>query len=289
MTIGFIGLGIMGSRMATNLQNANHQLVVYNRTAAKAQALLDAGAIWANSPAQVAQQCDLLITMLAHPQAVKATALGTNGFLSQLRPEQLWIDSSTVNPSFVQEMANLAKARGLSFLEAPVAGSKNQAAGAQLVFFAGGSAADFVRAQPLMDHMGKKAIHVGDHGKGASLKIVVNLLLATSMAAFAEGVALGESLGLTEELLFNVLIGGPVVPPFIAAKKETIQAKAYDVEFPLQWIQKDLQMATQTAFETGVAMPVTSTAKEVYRMAMLDGWKEKDFSAIHGYYQKGLQ
>ena len=285
MKVGFIGLGIMGSRMATHLQNAGHDLIVFNRTKSKAQQLLNQGASWGNSPAEVAQNCDLLITMLAQPTAIKETAYGTNGFLSTFATGKLWIDCSTVNPSFSREMAGAAQENRIRFLDAPVAGSKNQAAGAQLVFFVGGAVADFEEAKPLMDIMGKKAIHVGNSGMGSSLKIVVNLMLATSMAAFAEGVALGESLGIAQSTLFNVLIGGPVVPPYLAFKRDKMESGNYEVEFPLQWIQKDLQMATQTAFEPDVATPVTSATKEVYRLAMRDGLGELDFSAIYKYFQ----
>src|SRR6266481_2830246 len=140
MKIGFIGLGIMGSRMAANLQKRGHSLVVFNRTREKAEQLLSQGAAWAESPAAVASQVEVIFTMLAHPEAVEEAALGKEGFLSRLAPGQLWIDCSTVNPSFSRKMA--AEAHPIRFLGAPVTGSKTEAALGKLVFWIGGDLAD---------------------------------------------------------------------------------------------------------------------------------------------------
>jgi 3-hydroxyisobutyrate dehydrogenase-like beta-hydroxyacid dehydrogenase len=137
MKVGFIGLGIMGSRMAANLQKAGHYLVVFNRSADKASSLVKEGARWADTPAAVAEQVEVLFTMLAHPEAVKDMALGDNGFLDRLRPDALWVDCSTVNPSFSRQMAEEARSRKIRFLDAPVTGSKGQAAKGELVFWWG--------------------------------------------------------------------------------------------------------------------------------------------------------
>lgn len=283
MKIGFIGLGIMGSRMAGHVLKTENDLIVYNRTPEKAQSLLDEGAVWAETPAEVAKNVDVLITMLAHPEAVERAVLGENGFLSVMDEGALWVDCSTVNPSFSRRMAAAAVNREVRFLDAPVAGSKNQAANAELVFFVGGHAEDITTVQPLFDVMGKKTVHVGEHGMGTSLKVVVNMLLATAMVTFAEGMALGESLGLSQETLFNVLIGGPVVAPFIAGKRAKMENSDYDPEFPLQWMRKDLQLATQTAYETGAALPIANLSKEVFQMAAQNGLAEQDFAAIYDF------
>ncbi len=286
MKIGFIGLGIMGSRMAANLLKNDYSLIIHNRSKEKAEALISAGAVWADTPAEVARQADILITMLAHPEAVREISEGENGFLPTLKAGSLWIDCSTVHPSFAREMAAMASKRNIQYIDAPVAGSKNQAAGAQLVFFAGGKAADMETAAPVFAAMGQKTVHVGNQGMGTALKMVVNLQLATSMAAFSEGIALGESLGLSREMLLNALIGGPVAPPYLAMKKENLLNDTYPVEFPLQWMQKDLHMAAIAAYESGTAMPLANLSKEIYRMAVQDGFGENDFSAIFGFMKK---
>lgn len=283
MNIGFIGLGIMGSRMAGHLINGEHSLIVHNRTKSKADDLIKQGATWADSPSDMAQNADLIITMLAHPQAVETVAFGDNGFMNTLETGKLWIDSSTVNPSFSKQMAQKAVAQGIRFIDAPVAGSKNQAADGVLAFLCGGDAIDVEEATPLFEIMGSRVVHVGGHGMGTSLKIVVNYLLANAMASFAEGMVLGESLGVSQDLLMKVLIGGPVVPPFMAGKQAKIESNDYDPEFPLQWMQKDVQLATQTAYEQGVAMPVANATKELYQLAIRDGMGELDFSAIYQF------
>jgi len=284
MKIGFIGLGIMGSRMAANLQKGGHSVVVFNRTREKAEPLLAEGAQWANSPAALASQVEAVFTMLAHPAAVEEAALGQDGFLSPLVPGKMWIDCSTVNPSFSKKMATEAKAHGIRFLGAPVSGSKGMAASAKLTFLVGGEAGDLEAGRPLLECMGNKIIHCGGPGTGTSLKMVMNQLLGTVMAAFAEGLVLGESLGLSREALFEALLSGPAAAPFLLVKRERIEKGDYEhADFPLQWLQKDLQLATVSAYETGVPMPVTNVAKEIYRFAIREGHGKEDFSAIYDY------
>jgi len=283
MKIGFIGLGIMGSRMAANLQKHGYPIVVFNRTRTKAQPLLDKGACFAESPAKVAEQVDVLFTMLAHPDAVEQAALGRNGFLDHLRPKALWVDCSSVNPSFSKKMAAEAARREVHFVDAPVTGSAPVAAAATLVFWVGGDAADVEVIRPLLLCMGNKIVYAGGHGAGTSMKMVINLLLGTGMAAFAEGMALGEGLGLSRKMLFDSLLGMPAVAPFLAAKRDKIDKGNYEAEFPLRWMQKDMHLASVSAYESGVAMPLTNAAKELYLLAMREGHAGQDFSAIYDY------
>lgn len=283
MRIGFIGLGIMGGRMATNLQKHGHQLVVFNRTPEKAKSLIDQGAVWGVTPAAVASQVEVLFTMLANPEAVKEAALGEEGFLNHLRADSLWVDCSTVNPSFSRQMATETQARHIRFLDAPVSGSKGPAASGELMFMVGGAESDFRACRFLLECMGGKIVHVGGHGQGTSLKMVINLLMGEAMAAFAEGMILGQSLGISQEMLFGILLGGPAVAPLVAAKREKIESGKYDVEFPLHWMQKDLQLAAVTAYETGVALPLANVTKEIYRLAMRQGDGDEDYSAIYEF------
>src|SRR4030081_3000086 len=164
MKIGFIGLGIMGSRMAANLQKYGYPLVVFNRTRAKAQPLLDKGAIFADSPPKLAEQVDVLFTMLAHPDAVEQAALGANGFLSHLKSNALWVDCSSVNPSFSKKMAAKAAAGQIRFIDAPVTGSARVAAEAKLVFWVGADKVDLENVRSLLLCMGYKIVHTGGHG-----------------------------------------------------------------------------------------------------------------------------
>src|SRR6266851_6487780 len=214
MKIGFIGLGIMGSRMASNLQKNGYSLVVFNRTRAKAEPLLGPCGTFSDSPAKLAEEVDILFTMLARPDVVEEAALGTNGFLNHLRSNALWVDCSSVNPSFSKKMAAAAAARKIRFVDAPVTGSAVPAAEATLIFWVGTDTADLERIRPLLLCMGNKIVHAGGHGMGTSMKMVINLLLGNAMAAFAEAMALGEGLGISRKMLFDSLLGTPAVAPF---------------------------------------------------------------------------
>jgi len=283
MKIGFIGLGIMGSRMAANLQKHGYSLVVFNRTRAKAEPLLGPCGTFSDSPAKLAGQVDVLFTMLAHPDAVEQAALGANGFLSHLKPNTLWVDCSSVNPSFSKKMATEAAQRGVHFVDAPVTGSAPAAAEAKLTFWVGANEADLESIRSLLLCMGNKIVHTGGQGTGTSMKMVVNLLLGNAMAAFAEAMALGKGLGISQKMLFDSLLGMPAVAPFLASKREKIESGNYEAEFPLRWMQKDMHLATVSAYESGVAMPQTNVTKEIYRLAMREGHDTKDFSAIYEY------
>src|SRR5437899_2398584 len=284
MKVGFIGLGIMGSRMSANLQKHGHSLLVFNRTREKAEPLIAKGAEWVDSPAALALHAEVIFTMLAHPDAVEEAALDEGGFLRYPQPGQMWIDCSTVNPSFSRKMAAEAKVRGVGFLDAPVTGSKGQAELAKLTFWVGGETSDLEEYRPLLECMGNRIIHCGTQGMGTSLKMVMNQLLGTAMAAFAEGLVLGESLGLSRQVLFEALTGAPAAAPFLALKRERIESGNYEpADFPLRWLQKDLHLAAVSAYETGAAMPLTNAAKELYRLAIRDGRGSEDFSAIYDY------
>lgn len=284
MKVGFIGLGIMGSRMAANLLKRGHSLIVSNRTRAKADPLVAEGATWADSPAALAAQVEIVFTMLARPDTVEEAALSKDGFLSRLGKGRIWVDCSTVDPSFSKKMAAEAKARGIRFLGAPVTGSKGPAAQAKLIFWVGGDAADLEACRPLLECMGSRIVHCGGQGMGASLKMVMNQVLGTELAAFAEGLVLGQSLGLSREVLFDALFNGPAAAPFVAVKRERIEAGNYgQADFELRLLQKDLHLAAVSAYESGVAMPLTNVAKEIYRLAIREGHGDEDISAIYGY------
>ena len=283
MKIGFIGLGIMGSRMAANLQKHGYSLVMFNRTRVKAEPLLGPCGTFSDSPAKLAQQVDVLFTMLAHPDAVEQEALGANGFLNHLRPNALWVDCSSVNPSFSQKMAAETARRQIRFIDAPVTGSAPVAAEAKLTFWVGAREVDLEAIRSLLLCMGNKIVHAGGQGMGTSMKMVINLLLGNAMAAFAEAMELGQGLGLSQKMLFDSLLSTPTVAPFLALKREKMETGNYAAKFPLRWMQKDMQLASVSAYESGVALPLTNVTKEIYRLAMRGGRETKDFSAIYEF------
>ena len=280
MTIGFIGLGIMGSRMAANLQAAGYALRVHNRSRDKAEALIARGAVWADSPSEAARDVDLLVTMLSTPEAVEACAFGAQGLLAGLGPGALWIDCSTVDPEFARRMATEAGARGIHKLDAPVAGSREPAERGQLRFLVGGPAEDLARALPLFEVMGSQTRHLGDHGAGCATKLVVNLALGHAMASFAEAMALGRAQGIETTLLLDLLVDSPVVAPFLAGKRPLFESGDYEAQFPMAWMRKDLELASRTAYAEGLPLPLTSAVKELYAQAVAAGHGREDFSAL---------
>ena len=282
MKIAFIGLGIMGSRMAANLLRTGHELIVWNRSPGKAQSLVKSGAGLASTPAEAARHAEIAFTMLADPDAVAALALGPDGFLDALPRGALWVDCSTVTPISSRRMAAEATRRTVSFLDAPVVGSLPAAERAELTFLVGGEPKDLEKCKALLSAMGKTIKHVGVTGMGSSLKLLNNMLLGNAMAAFSEAIAFGEALGFSRAVLLDSLVGSGVVAPFMAAKKEKLATGRYDAEFPLRLMHKDLQLVSDTAYGLGVPLPVTHATKELFGQAAARGLADVDFSGIGG-------
>ncbi|MGR8948846.1 MAG: NAD(P)-dependent oxidoreductase [Gammaproteobacteria bacterium] len=283
MNIGFIGLGIMGSRMAANLLQAGHKLQVFNRDATKCDALVDKGALKVSSPKQAASNTDFVITMVSDPIAVAAVAYGDDGVLAGISNEAIWIDCSTIGQKESLALGAACAGAGKKFLEAPVSGSKAPAESGDLTFLVGGPAEFVKTAQPLFDVMGAKTVHVGKHGSAAALKLVFNHILGVSMVAFAEGLALGKSLDIAPDKLFETLLATPLVAPYLAIKKPKLIDGELEADFPLKWMNKDLALVCDAAYENDVAMPLANNAKEVYRLAKLHGHGEHDFAAVFQY------
>ena len=281
MKIGFIGMGIMGSRMAANLLKNEYELIVHNRTKDKARKLLEKGARWADTPFSLGEKVDVLITMLADPDSVRQMALGKEGFLNSLKPGSIWIDCTTVNPSFSEQMAGESAGRNIRFLDAPVAGSRGPAEGGVLVFLVGGMEAVVEACQPYFEAMGRKVIHVGGWGKGSAMKMVFNMLLGVAMQSFSEAMAFGQKLGIEKETLFENLLDSPVTAPYLTTKKDKFESYRFSTDFPLKWMRKDLHLVALTAFECGIALPLGGATKELFTLASSCGWEDEDFSAVY--------
>ena len=284
MQIAFLGMGIMGSRMAANLIRAGHSLAVWNRTAAKAEVLGRAGAQVSTSPAECVRAgggAALIFSMLSTPEVVAAAA---GEFLSAGKAGALWVDCSTVGPAASRRFAGMAGEHGLRFLDAPVTGSKDAAEQGRLRFFVGGAPEDFAEARPVLEQMGMAVTHMGAAGQGSAIKLVFNMLVGAAMLAYAEGLALGEGLGFSRTQMLDLTLGMPHVAPLVATKRARLESGDFaDSDFPLWLLQKDLQLASQAAYEAGVAMPQANAAKEVYRLAMRAGLGEADYAAVVGF------
>ncbi|KXS38891.1 NAD(P)-dependent oxidoreductase [Modicisalibacter sp. 'Wilcox'] len=288
MKASFIGLGIMGRRMARNLlAHEGLELTVANRSPEPLAALKEAGAATADNWREAVAEAEVVFTMLASPEVVESVAFGEDGFVPAMRDDALWVDCSTVNPSFSRAMAERAREHGVRFVDAPVAGTRQPAEDGTLTFLVGGERTDFEAIEPLLSHMGGKILHVGDTGQGTSFKMLVNAQLAQSMAVFSETALLGEKLGFSREFLMDTLPGLPVSAPFLTGKAELIRRGDYEPQFPLEWMHKDLHLLALTAYEHEQPMTLANLAKELYAGARQAGRGREDFAAIFEHLDNG--
>lgn len=287
MELAFIGLGIMGSRMAANLLKNNKTLTVFNRSTTPIQEIVTQGAVAADSYRNAVKDADVVFTMLASPEVVEKVAFSEKGFVAAMKKNSIWVDCSTVNPSFSRKSFLMAKESGIRFMDAPVSGTKPNAENADLTFFVGAEKSDLDVVESLLKDMGQKITHVGEPGKGTALKMLVNSLLAQSMLMLSENILLGEKLGFSRDFLLDVLPKMSVCAPFTQAKAEMIRKDDFEVQFPLEWMHKDLHLAALTAYEEGQPLPLANLAKEIYAAAKQDGLGRKDFSAIYQFMKNG--
>ncbi len=279
MKITFIGLGIMGSRMASHLLKEGIELTVYNRSNGPAKALEAFGARAAKSVEEAVRDAEIVFSMLSKPEVVEKLMI--EQALPSMKSGTIWIDCSTVNPSFTQKAHQKAEEFFIRYLEAPVAGTKPQAEAGELVFFVGGDTATLNDIQECLQYMGSKVMHLGAVSKGASFKMLINMMLGMSMVAFSESVKLGEALGFDVNMLLNLIPNLPVSAPFLKMKAEMMKEDDYETQFPLELLYKDLHLAMVTASEKELSLPFTNTAKEVYSEGVEGGLGRKDMIAIH--------
>jgi 3-hydroxyisobutyrate dehydrogenase len=278
--IAFLGLGLMGSGMAQNLLKAGYPLTVFNRTRAHATPFGELGAQIAETPKDAAQGADVIISMVADDHASRAVWLGEQGALAGAKNGALFIESSTLSTNWVRELAALAAKQGCAFLDAPVVGSKMQAAAGELIFFVGGDEPVLERARPVLEAMGKHIHHLGPTSSGATIKLVINLMLAVQIAVFAEGLSLAERAGLNPQQVGELLIEGLPGSPIIKRKAPQILKRDYATNFALRWMHKDLTYALDEAARQTVPLPLVATAREIYRLAMARGFADQDFTAV---------
>ena len=286
MKIAFIGLGIMGSRMAANLLKNRADLTVFNRSEAPRKALAEQGAKTAASANEAVKDADLVFSMLSNPDVVESVFMQEGGVLSAMKAGALWSDCSTVNPSFSRKAEKAAQAAGVRFMDTPVAGTLPHAQNAELVFFCGGEKSDYTEVEPFIKYMGQKGMHLGKAGQGSAFKMLVNSLLAQQMIIFSETVLLGEKMGLDRDFLLSVLPQLKVSAPVTKFKAEMVRSGDYTANFPLELMHKDLHLVTQTAYELNQPLYLANVAKEIYAEANRKGMGRMDFGAIHKHLEE---
>ena len=277
--VAFLGLGTMGAGMAARVAAAGFPLVVWNRSTARADAF-KGRADTAASPGEAAAEADVIIAMLADDRASRDTWLSAGGVLSRARRGTLFIESSTLSPAWIVELAAAATAAGCELIDAPVTGSKAQAANGELRFLAGGSAPAIARATPVLKTMGADIVHVGPTASGARLKLINNFLCGVQAASLAEAVAVIERSGLDRDAALAVLANGAPGSPLVKAVSARMAKSDYAVNFSMNLLRKDLAYAIDEALLHGVPLTTALTARELFSRATELGLGERDFSAV---------
>jgi len=278
--IAILGLGTMGSSMAANLLKAGFSLAVYNRTAAKAQALVSSGARLASTPAEAANGASIILSMLADDAASREVWLGKNGAIEAASKGAILVESSTVSPAWIAELAGHAAQHGVELLDAPVTGSRMQAAAGQLSFLVGGSDTVLERATPVLKAMSKEIVHLGPLGSGAKLKLINNFLCGVQIASLAEGIAWIERSGLDREKALAFLKTGAGGSPLIGTISTRMVDHNYAVNFLLKLMAKDLQYAQNEAERCNVDLTTAEAARGLFEAPIAKGLGEADMSSV---------
>ena len=280
-TVALLGLGVMGSGMGHNLLKAGFPLTVYNRTHAKAETLAANGAQVAATPREAVRDAQVVISMVGDDTASQAIWLGENGALTGAQPGTVLVECSTLSLRWVRELASLAAQRNLSFLDAPVTGSKDAAEAGELRLLVGGDAQTVERARPVLEAVSKRIDIFGPTGSGALVKLINNLMAAVQTVVLGEGLALAERAGLDMDQVVAFIINAAPGSPIVKGKAARMANHDYsDTQFALKWMHKDATYALDAASEFGVPMPTLAVAREVYRMARNLGLGDADFSAV---------
>lgn len=278
--VGFLGLGIMGSRMAKNLKKKGFTVTVWNRTPGRAKALEADGIHVAATPADVAKVADAYCTCVADPAALREVALGKHGLLSAAKKGQLYVDFSTVSVELVKELDQAFGAAGVDFCDAPVTGSKNGAEKGTLLMMVGASDATLAKAQPVFQAVGEKVIHCGPVGAGTQVKLAGNALIAAMLQSFSEGLLLTSKAGVDPRKFIEVVQASGFRSPYYDFKGQTILARDFSTHFSIDLMHKDLSLFLDNAAAHRVPTPTTAGLRETYNLARAAGKGDADIGAV---------
>lgn len=275
MKVAFLGLGIMGQSMASNLVKAGHEVTVWNRTPGK----LVEGAAVAPTPAAAAQGAEVVWQCVSDTDAVEQVMFGKDGAESSLAQGVIVADSSTISPSATVKFAERLGTKGIAWVDAPMTGSKIGARDGTLVFIVGGAEQDIERLKPLFAAMGKKIFRMGEVGKGQATKLAMNLQIALIYEGFAEGLTLATKLGVDTQQLVSLIEATMVRSGVVEYKAPFVLQRDFTANFPLRLMHKDIRLALEAAKESRVKLPGLETVEEIYEMATEDGHKDLDYAA----------
>src|SRR6202142_1340045 len=275
MRVAFLGLGIMGRSMATNLVKAGHEVTVWNRSAGKQVE----GARVAATPAEAAQGAEVVWMAVSDTAAVETVLFGPDGVEPSLSEGMIVVDSSTISPSATRKFAERVARKGAPYVDSPMTGSKVAAEAGTLLFMVGGDEADIERLKPLYAAIGKKIFRMGEVGKGQSTKLVMNLQIALIYEGFAEALTLAAKLGVDAEKLIPLVNASMVKSGVVEYKAPFVLNRDFSPNFPLRLMRKDIRLALDAAKEVRAKLPALETVEEVYDLAIEDGHADLDYAA----------
>jgi 3-hydroxyisobutyrate dehydrogenase-like beta-hydroxyacid dehydrogenase len=280
-SVGFIGLGIMGSRQAANLRRAGFDLTVYNRTTERAEAwAAEHGGHVAATPREVAERSDVVITMVVDGGQVEALLLGEGGALEGARPGALFVDMSTIAPADARRLGATLGERGHGFVDAPVTGSAPKAEDGTLTIMAGGGEQDVERAMPLFEAMGELIVHVGEVGRGQQVKVISNAVAAVNCATLAQALVVAKRAGVDLEAALKVMGAGAANSQMLQLKGKPMLTHDFEPLFKLEHMLKDVRFCLEEARAAGAAFPFAALAGELYSAGAGRGLGERDFAAV---------
>ena len=281
-TIGFIGLGLMGRPMATNLLKAGYPLIVHSRSPQPVDTLVAIGAARAESPADVARQVTRIITMVPDSADVEQVLEGANGVFSALQRGTIIIDNSSIAPGVARRLAAKAKSLGAQMLDAPVSGGEIGAVGGTLSIMVGGDADAFDTVKPILDVMGnpEKVVRIGDAGAGQLCKVCNQMVIAGTLGAVAEAFALAKKSGIDARRMREVLLGGFAASRVLEVHGERILNGNYKPGFKTSLFAKDLKIASSTLADNQVPAPISAAVRQLVTAQMAAGGGDEDYSAM---------
>ena len=278
--VGFVGLGVMGSRMVDRLLAKGHTVSGFNRTRSKAQWLIDKGMKWVESPRAAAESSEFTLSMVTNSAALEQIAEGPEGVLAGLSNHKVWVDMSTVGPELSRELARRAREKGADMMDVPVSGSVLTLEQGKLTFMAAGRPETLERVKPLLLDIGPRVTHVGDNGLALSMKIATNLSLAVQMLAFSEGVLLAEKSGIARDVAVDVLVNSAIASPMIKYRGPFVLEQPEEAWFDVNMMQKDMVLAMDLGRQLDVPLPTTAVSNEFLTAARGMGWTKYDFACM---------
>jgi 3-hydroxyisobutyrate dehydrogenase-like beta-hydroxyacid dehydrogenase len=278
--LGFIGLGVMGGNMVERLLSKGHSVVGYNRTRSKAQPLIDKGMKWARSPQEAATAADIVLAMVTNSAALDEIANGTDGLLSGMSANKVFVDMSTVSPDVSRALAAKIREKGADMVDAPVSGSVITLQQGKLSLMVGGRKETFDRVKPVLEDIGPKVTYVGTNGLAVAMKIATNLSLAVQMLAFSEGVLLAEKSGISRQTAVEVLTHSVIASPMVQYRGPFVLDMPQEAWFNVNMMQKDMLLALEMGRHLNVPLPTTAVTNEFLTAARSLGYVERDFAVI---------